>query len=68
MWDINLKARNRTESHGHRQWTSGYQREGREGGTGVKGVKYVATKRNITLGGEHTCNIYDMLNCTLETY
>ena len=32
MWNINLKATNeqdeQTETHGHEQWTSGYQRVG----------------------------------------
>ena len=25
---------------------------------GVKGVKYVVTERNLTMGGEHSVNIY----------
>lgn len=37
---------------------------------GVKGDKYVVTKGNLTLGGEHTMkNMYDLLlNDTTETY
>ena len=37
---------------------------------GVKGVKYVVTERNLTMGGEHTMQyIYALLlKCTPETY
>ena len=56
---MNLKATNKynkqTEIHGHKQWTRGYQREG--GGEEVnvvKGVNYVVTERNLTMGAEHT--------------
>ena len=61
MWDINQKATNeqdkQTETHGHGQWTSGYQRLGDRGMgevEGIKGVKYVMRERNLSMGCEHT--------------
>ena len=76
MWDINLKATNeqdkQRETHQHRQWTSGYQRVGRRQGEvdGVKGVKYVFTEGNITMGEEHAKQYIFalLLNSTPETY
>ena len=60
MWDINLKTNEQdkqTETHGRELQTSGYQRGGRrrkDRGRGLKGVKYVVTEKNVTMGGEHT--------------
>ena len=31
---------------------------GREELGGIKGVKYAVTERNLTMGGEHICNVY----------
>ena len=79
MWDINLKAINKqdkqTETQGHGQWTSGYQRVGGSGRKGevdrvkgvkyrgvdgVKGIKYMVAEGNWTLGGNHTIEYIDV--------
>ena len=50
-----------SSSHGHRQQCGSYQREGGWGLIKGKGVKYIETKEDLTLGAGHTMQRHEIL-------